>query len=249
MRCFLYIVAFCIASPVLYAVADTSKKTILCGVAKGFPPYQYQAENLAPTGLDVEIIRNVATRMGKTIVFQQLPWDKVITSLRLGRIDCIAGIEINKKRETFFDFTTPYYMRKVVVFVREDNTNIQTIHDLRWQVVAGDRHSFVEEYFNQIGLRSQIRLYQTDSKETSMLLLQQKTIVAVIAPLEVGLYLAQKHHVKIKILDNLDPGSPVGIAVAKGNTKLLKQIEISLQKLKQEGTIDSIVAKWRSPKK
>ncbi|BDQ36275.1 hypothetical protein SYK_06350 [Pseudodesulfovibrio nedwellii] len=167
----------------------------------------------------------------------------------MGRIDCIAGIEINKKRETFFDFTTPYYMRKVVVFVREDNTNIQTIHDLRWQVVAGDRHSFVEEYFNQIGLRSQIRLYQTDSKETSMLLLQQKTIVAVIAPLEVGLYLAQKHHVKIKILDNLDPGSPVGIAVAKGNTKLLKQIEISLQKLKQEGTIDSIVAKWRSPKK
>ena len=194
----------------------------------------------------MEIMRSIANRMQHTVIFQQSSWDKVMTSLRLNKTDCIAGIEINDKRLTYFDFTTPYYNRKVVVFVREDNTDIHSIQDLRWQVVTGDRHSFVEKYFTQIGLRSQIRLFQTDSKDTSMRMLQQGTVVAVIAPLEVGLYLAKKHKVNVRILENADPGSPVCIAVIKGNDELLNQIEKALQALKKEGVLDLIITKWRS---
>jgi len=79
-----------------------------------------------------------------------------------------------------------------------------------------------------------------------MRMLQQGTAVAVIAPLEVGLYLAQKHKINVRILENADPGSPVGIAVIKGNDELLNQIEKALQALKQEGVLDLIITKWRS---
>ncbi|WP_319543919.1 transporter substrate-binding domain-containing protein [uncultured Pseudodesulfovibrio sp.] len=246
LRWILFIILFNIFFSVNWVLADSGKKTIICGIAEGFPPYQYRTDSAEPAGLDVDIMLRVAKRLQQTVIFQQSSWDKVITGLRLDTVDCISGIEINDKRKTYFDFTTPYYNRKNVVFVRQDNTDIHSIQDLKWQVVAGDRHSFVELYLAQIGLRSQIRLYQTDSKDTSIRMLKEKVVVAVIAPLEVGLYLAKKHSVEVRILDNSDPGSPVGIAVNKGNGELLNQIEKALEALKTEGVLDTIINRWRS---
>ncbi|NDV19194.1 transporter substrate-binding domain-containing protein [Pseudodesulfovibrio sp. JC047] len=245
LRCCLYIVfLWCVFfTPQVWA--ESPKSLIICGVAKGFPPYQYQSMHDEATGLDVDVMRALANHLHKPVLFQQATWNEVMTQLRLNKTDCIAGIEINAKRLTYFDFTTPYYMRKVVVFVREDNTEIHTIHDLRWQVVAGDRDSFVEAYFNDIGLRSQIRLYQTESKDKSVQMLKKGTVVAMIAPLEVGLHLAKRYAIKVRIIENSDPGSPVAIAVKKGNSKLLHRIEAALQILRESGELDAIITKWR----
>lgn len=77
-----------------------------------------------------------------------------------------------------------------------------------------------------------------------MLLLKDGDFSAMIAPKEVGLYLAKKHNVSVKILFESNESSPVGIAVKKGNSEILKFINNSLQKLIQENQINKLYKNW-----
>lgn len=220
---------------------------LLCGVAKGYPPYQFQQDNGFPVGLDIEVARLLSERMGRQVVFHQDKWDKVVTSLRLSKLDCIAGIEINETRRIMFDFTEPYYSRKGMVFVLAENDEVNSLKDLQWQVIAGDRHSHVERRFEALGLKNRIRIHQSPSKDISMLMLKQGQVVAVVAPQEVGFFLADKHGIRVKIIDDTDPGSPVGFAVEKGHDNILKALNDALIELKNEGVLEAVLKKWQRP--
>lgn len=112
-------------------------------------------------------------------------------------------------------------------------------------MIAGDRHSAVEDYFSEIGLKNKIRIIQTNSKDESMQLLKERKVTAIIAPKAVGFFLAKKHGVKVKTLPLPLGASPVGIAVKKGNADLLRRINEGLEKLKNQGKLEAVIKRWR----
>ena len=190
------------------------------------------------------MLRLVAERAKLDVTFSPDSWDDVVNYLRLDKLDCIIGMEINELRQRYFDFTAVYYHRYDVVFIRADNDSIQSIDDLYAQKISGDRHSFVETYWQEKGIKENIRIRQTDTKEQAMQLLHDKATVAAIMPKAVGLYLAKKMNFEVKILENPDPGSPVALAVKKGNTELLELLDRTLQELIEEGEIEKLYEEW-----
>ncbi|MCJ2164955.1 MULTISPECIES: transporter substrate-binding domain-containing protein [unclassified Pseudodesulfovibrio] len=230
----------------LASVVYAEEETFICGVAQGYPPYQFVGADGTSTGLDVEVIRLVFEKMGRDLTVRQDNWDDIVAGLRLGKLDCIAGMEINERRNKFFDFTSPYYSRKGMIFVLADSF-VHSFSELQWQVVTGDRDSYVEEFFREKGVHRHIRLYQTKSKEQSMEMLKQGKAVAAIAPKAVGVFLACKYDVDVRMIDVGDPGVPVGIAVAKGNRTLLMQMEAALNALVDEGALQEVLKRWQTP--
>ncbi|QGY41138.1 transporter substrate-binding domain-containing protein [Pseudodesulfovibrio cashew] len=225
-------------------VATGEDEVLRCGLATGYPPYQFKDEKGNPAGIDVEVAKLLAKQMGVRIQFVQDSWDNVVTSLRLGRLDCICGMEINPKRRIMFEFTPPYYSRRVVVLVLARTKSVNSLEDLKWSVVAGDRHSYIERLLEKRGLKNKIRIHQTKSKDVSMQLLEEGNVLAMIAPKAVAHYLAKKHDVHIKVIEDSDPGSPVAVAVEKGNTKLMIRLQDALVKLEENGRLDAVFSKW-----
>jgi ABC-type amino acid transport substrate-binding protein len=123
--------------------------------------------------------------------------------------------------------------------------DILGIADLKWTIIAGDRHSQVEQFFTEKDLKNKIRIFQTESKDKSMQLLKKRKVVAVVMPRAVGFHLAQKHKLDVKILDTSAPKSPVAIAVKKGNKELLNLFEAALLELQKDGALDAVFKKWR----
>ncbi|WP_319466615.1 transporter substrate-binding domain-containing protein [uncultured Pseudodesulfovibrio sp.] len=243
-----------ICSVVLFAVmsivsvsevrSEEMKDVYSCGIAQGYPPYQFQNDAGEPVGLDVDVLKLVFEKMNKKVIFRQDKWNNIVANLCYGDLDCVGGMEVNQTRRSCFDFTTPYYSRRITVFVLADNNDIQNIQDLKWQTIAGDRHSFVEQLFKKQGLMKQIRIFQTKSKDESMRLLKEGTVAAVIAPRAVGSYLAKKYEINVRMLEYSDQGSPVALAVKKGNDALLQQLESALMELEQDGKLNVIFKKW-----
>jgi ABC-type amino acid transport substrate-binding protein len=215
------------------------------GVASGFPPYQYAIEG-QPAGLDVEVARAVAARLGMEPRFVQSDWDSVVGMLRIGRIDIIAGMEVNEFRQAYFDFTRPYVKRHDVVFIRADSP-AGKVEDLYGQRVTGDRHSYVELLWRREGIHSHIRITQAATKEEAMRLLAEGRTAAAIMPLEVGRFLARESGVGVKVLVNPDPGSDVAIAVGKGRTRLRDDADAAITGMLEGGQLDAIRRKWLSP--
>lgn len=212
------------------------------GVASGFPPYQF-AVNGRPEGLDVDVAKAVAARLGMEPRFVQSEWDSVVGMLRIGRIDLVAGMEVNEFRQAYFDFTRPYAKRHDVVFVLAGSA-ASGVEDLFGQRVSGDRHSYLELLWRREGFHPRIRITQAPTKEEAMRLLAEGKTAAAIMPLEVGRFLARESGVDVRVLVNPDPGSDVAIAVRKGSTRLREEADAALADMLESGQLDALCRKW-----
>lgn len=222
--------------------APAREHGLSCGVATGFPPYQFTLDG-QPAGFDVDVVRAVCARIGKDVIFEQRNWDDVVSMLNFGRIDLVAGMEINEFRAEYFEFSTPYTKRHDVVFVLANST-ASDVEDLFGQVITGDRHSFVELHWKEMGIHRNIRVMQTGTKTESMALLAQDKVAAAIMPLEVGWHLAEELGLDVRVLDNPDPGSDVAMALRKDRTDLLRAINDALRDMETDGELDALRRKW-----
>ena len=59
-------------------------KELTCGIATGFPPYQYQV-GARVEGFDADVVRLVVAQLGDRCLFVQDAWDTVFNRLRYGK--------------------------------------------------------------------------------------------------------------------------------------------------------------------
>lgn len=221
---------------------SAQEQSLSCGVATGFPPYQFTLDD-EPAGFDVDVAKAVCARLEHEAVFVQRNWDDIVNMLLFGRIDLVAGMEVNVFRFDYFEFSVPYAKRHDVVFVPANST-VAEVENLFGRIVTGDRHSFVELHWKELGIYKNIRIMQTATKAESMALLVEGKAAAAIMPLEVGWYLATEQGIDVRVLSNPDPGSDVAIALRKGQPWLLQKINDALRDMEADGELIALQRKW-----
>ena len=218
-------------------------RELSCGIALGFPPYQYR-DGSQEAGFDADVARLVMARLAHRCRFVQEPWDQILNQLRYGKLDLVVGMEINAQREKYFDFTTPYMARQSVIFVNAQTSRVQRIDELFGQFIAGDRSSKIEQLWQDLGIRTRFRIRELDSKSAAMAFLKSGRVQAAIMPLEVGVYLAREHQLTVRVLAEPRVDTPVAIAVEKGNQTLRQQLDGAVRELIASGEIAALYQRW-----
>lgn len=243
-----YFVAFFIFLFVTTALCTQAfaegKGRITCGMATGYPPFQY-LENNQPTGFDYDLLKRVLTDSQQQLELVAAHWDDTVNRLRFNSIDCVTGMEVTAPRKKYFDFTVPYYFRYTAVFVRDELPSIEIVQDLFSKKISGDKHSITETIWQEKHIKDHFRLVQTQSKEKAMQMLASGKTDAAIMPKAVGLYLAKKYNVKVKIVHSNYRGTPVAIAVKKGNAKLLNKLNSALKPLIESGEVNTLLVGYQ----
>lgn len=214
-----------------------------CGIAKGFPPYQYVDSKGQSAGLDVEVANIVFKTAGIKVNFVQDNWESLLSNLIYNKksIQMLSGAEITDERKKFLNFTVPYYKRRSAIFTLKGSP-YKKIEDFYGKIVTGDIHSSFETSLGE--KRDNIRITKTSSKEESFRKLKEKSVVAVIAPIEVGYRLARELDITVDIIEQKYPGSDVAFAVRKDNVELLNKLNTALNKLIKSGEIEKILKKY-----
>jgi len=127
-------------SPVTAApIADTSLADIIAageitvGIEAAYPPFEERdPETDEIVGFDPEIMAIIAKDIGVDIVWKDVGWDVIFTSLDSGMYDCIiSAVTITAEREETMDFSRWYYKSSQAVMVKIANPkNITTIEDV-----------------------------------------------------------------------------------------------------------------------
>ncbi len=218
-------------------------RELSCGIALGFPPYQYRDDSQA-VGFDADVARLVLARLDHQCQFVQEPWDQILNRLRYGKLELVVGMEINDQREKYFDFTTPYMTRQSVVLVNAQTSRVQRVDELFGQFIAGDRSSKIEQLWQEQGIRTRFRIRELDSKSAAMAFLKSGRAQAAIMPMEVGVYLAREHQLTVRVLAEPRVDTPVAIAVEKGNQTLRQQLDGAVRELIASGEIAALYQRW-----
>ena len=203
----------------------------------GFAPYEYY-ENSEVVGVDVDIAREIAKEMGKTLVIKDIAFDSIINEVKTGKADFgAAGISYSEERAKNVDFSINYAVSKQVVIVKNDSS-ITDINNIGNKKIA-------------VQLGSVADTFVTDEYDEATIV-RQKKYLAAIEDLKVGKVdcvvmdeLPAKEIVNsntgIKILNGALTNDSYGMVVKKGNKELLEVINKVLNRLSSDGSIDRYI--------
>lgn len=107
---------------VVSAAEDTSKNQLVVATNAAFAPFEY-LEGDSYYGIDMEIMKLLADKLGKELVIKNVDFDAVCTTVDNGYADiAAAGLTINETRTKFVNFSDSYYTASQMLIVNSDDT-------------------------------------------------------------------------------------------------------------------------------
>lgn len=235
---FLIILIFLSKYPA-YAIEDT----IIMSGEPNFPPYEFVSEDGEYKGFNIDLMRALSLELKTEIKLIPISWIDVHNSLENGDIDAIQGMNFNEKRKELYDFSEPYLVNSTILFLNIDNEEILNYDELRGKRIAVQRSSTAAYILSEIG---DLEVAFFSDLEEAFIKLRDGKVDAVFGDKLSGAYILKKLDMNkdIKTLGEALSRVNYGVAVKKGNTELLEEINKGLERLKRNGTYDKIFEKW-----
>jgi len=214
-----------------------------------YPPFEFTDEKTGEyTGFDIDLMKEIAKRMGLEAKFVNTAWDGIIPGLLAHKYDVIcSAMTITEERAKQVDFSDPYFEARQVIITRADVTEINDVDDLNGKVVAvqqGTTGDFAAERLkDEKGIQLEIKRFEGTPE--ALMAVQKGDADAAIIDNFVA-YIAAKENPGIYRVIESDEFAPeyYGIAVSKDNSALLEKINEVLKEIKEDGTYDEIYNKW-----
>lgn len=235
------------------AKADTSWEKVLAkgelvlGLDDAFPPMGYRDENNEIVGFDIDLAKEVCSRLGIKLKLQPIAWDSKDMELKTGNIDCIwNGFTING-RETEYNFTKPYMKNKQVLMVL-DGSSYQTLANLAGKVIAVQKDSSAANALDSAeAFKATIKNQKAVEFEDNLkarLDLDVKQSDALVIDEVVAKDLMSKNQGKYRILSETLTDEDYGVGFRIGDDALKNKIEETLIAMSKDGKMAEISTKW-----
>lgn len=229
----------------LQEVMDRGK--LIVGSDTTYPPFEFINEtSKLPTGFDVDIAKEIASRMGVDVEIKTVKWESIIPSLQNKEYDVIiSAMTITSERSEQISFSKPYYNSSQAILVAAGNPkNIQGESDLtRDDIIVGV----------QGGTTSDIYITEKQKEENIVRLddfnlLYQKLdlgeIDVILGDFPVVAYAARTGQVQGEVVATFGSVEQFGIGVRKDDTNLLNKINEVLDAMFADGKYDEIFDNW-----
>lgn len=115
------------------AAEDSSKDQLVVATNAEFKPFEYK-EGDTFYGIDMEIAKLLADKLGKELVIKDMQFNAVLLSVQQGKCDIgMAGLTVSDERKQQVDFSESYYAASQKLIVKADDTtfdNCKTKEDV-----------------------------------------------------------------------------------------------------------------------
>lgn len=225
--------------------AEAARGTLIVGFDQDFPPMGFVGDNGEYTGFDLDLAKEVASRLGLEYKAQPVAWDSKDMELESGNIDCIWNGFTITGREDDYTWTTPYMANKQV-FVVANDSDIRSQADLAGKVVEVQADSSAEAALkeNQDLANTFGQLLTTPDYNTAFMDLEQGAVDAVAMDVIVAGYQIKQRNADFKILDDSLSEEEYGVGFKKGNTELRDKVQGALEEMAADGTLAKISDEW-----
>ena len=226
-------------------LSATAAQTIRFATEASYPPFESIDANNKIVGFDVDLANALCKEIDATCTFSNQAFDSLIPSLKFRRIDAVmAGMDITPEREKQVLFTKPYYDNSALFIAQKGK--IADVAALKGKKVGVQNGTTHQKYLTD--KHPEITTVPYDSYQNAILDLKNGRVDAVFGDTAVvNEWLKQNDAlaaVGAKVTDKDYFGTGLGIAVRQKNTELQGKFNAALDKIKQDGTYETIYKKW-----
>lgn len=215
---------------------------IVIGTEGTYPPFTYHDASGELTGFDVEIAREVAKRLGVEAQFEEAPWDSLLAGIEAKRFDAVFNeVAIRDDRKEKYDFSDAYISSGAVLIVREDNTDIKSLADLKGKKSAQSLTSNLADIARENGAE----IVAIEGFQQAIDLLNSNRADATINDNLSFLDLKkQKPDLALKVVAEAEDASQSGGVFAKNQPELVEAVNKALADMHSDGTYATISEKY-----
>jgi polar amino acid transport system substrate-binding protein len=231
------------------AASAAAGRTYTAGTDAAYAPFESQNQKGEIVGFDIEVVQAIAARAGFQVTFVNTPWEGIFNALAQGDRDLlVSAITITPERRQSMDFSDPYFDAAQLIVGRDDS-KVAKFTDLKALKVGVQTGTTGDEAVSKLLGKTNTNIRRFESTPLALKELDSGGVDAVVADNGVV-----THHVANnpggRVRTVSDPTfvpERYGIAVKKGNAELLGKINQGLKAIRDDGTYETIFAKYFGP--
>ena len=218
--------------------SEVKVEPLKVGASIAFPPFGFKDDSSRDyQGFDIDLIQAIGRELGRPVQLSSISFDGLVPTIQSKNIDlAISGITITDERKKSLLFSDPYFESGLQIVVRDDNTSINSLEDLKGKRIAV-----------QIGTTSDAQAQQIEGA----ILTKLDTPLECFDELEDGQVDAvindrpsKGQIANVRMIQELLTYEEYGIAAMPDRAELIQQINDALKKVRASGEYYRIYAKW-----
>ena len=232
-----------------YVSSIVERGKLIVGTSADWPPFEYIDEAGKYAGIDIEIAKRIAEKLGVELEVKDMKFAALIEALKGGLVDIVlADMTPTAGREKEVDFSLPYYFSKGHAVVSLKAKPLKSLEELYGKVIGVQLGTTQQEWAEKnLGGKADIRAYNRVYPDMIMVL-KRGDVEAIIIGDIIATVLSQKDP-DLEIKFYVGPAT-VGAAVAmpQGAEDLKYVVNSVIEELIETGEMEKIfseeIAKW-----
>lgn len=228
-------------------IALITEGTLTVATSPDYPPFE-NLENGEYVGLDIEIAKEVAQRLGLEIEFKTLQFDAIIPAIAAGgQADMgISGFTVDPERAKEIDFTGSYYVDDQAIAAMKDSAitadNADEELNKEGVIIAVQSGTSGEAYVQENYPNATVQAYGNSTDAFAAMQSGQANAVCTNKAV-VEKMLADAYQ-DAEVVKSIATGEEYAIVVSQDNHALTEAINAALADMGADGTFDKLLQQY-----
>ncbi len=218
---------------------NTDGENLTVGCDATYPPFASMKDG-SIVGFDIDIIREIAERIGREIEIEPILWDNTYVFPEDMDLDMIiSAIPIIEEMESLVDFSDSYFVMEYML-ITLSGIDIKIKEDLEGKEVGilSSEESYLDEDYL---LNYKIEAYNDIAALFEDL--RNENISGVLISLPIGTNLMTENEGIYSVLEIIKSNKEFGIVFKEGSA-LKEEVNRIIEEIVQDGTYDEIYGRW-----
>lgn len=217
---------------------------LVVGMELAYPPFETKDAQGNPSGVSVDLAKALGEYMGRPVEIVNTNWDGLIPSLQTEKVDVvISSMTITEERGEVVDFSLPYAHSYLALLVNK-NSGVLTVDDLNEAGRVVDVKKGTTGYVYARKHLTEATVNALSSENACVVeVTQGKADAFIYDQLTVYRQNQKNKETTEAILIPFQESESWGMAVKKGNSELMEQINGFITQYRKDGGFDSLTQK------
>ena len=247
------VLSACSSAPANHLDAIKKAGVIKVGTSADYPPFELVDQSGNKVGFDIDLMTEIAKQLGVKLEWVDMPFDSLIAGVQQGKIDAvISAMNYTEERAKEVTFTDAYYTLEDSFLVADGFTGALKAPEDAAKYKVGvqtgtTQDGWLTDNLVKNGKLPEANLFRYDRADQAALDLKSGRIDVLMADSDPATMLAKQIGGLKVALKALVTSGPVNIALPLNDTDTAKAMNGIIAKLKSEGFIDKLIAKYMVP--
>ncbi|WP_232697446.1 amino acid ABC transporter substrate-binding protein [Brevibacillus daliensis] len=226
--------------------SEAEEKVLRIGATGQSYPFAYK-EGEKLQGFDVEVVEAVANKIGYKVEWHLADFSGVMGLLETGRIDTVSNqVAMTEQRKEKFNFSQTYAYAGTQIIVKDDNTVIHSVKDLKGKTVAAVLGSNHAKNLEKQDPNKEITIRTYESQEGTLNDVAYGRVDAYVNGRSVLLAQIEKTGLPLKLAGDPISYEEVAFPFRKDekNDKIRAEFDKALTELREDGTLKKLSEKY-----